>query len=184
MSKNEQTTFITELPIEPTEHSQSDDAFLAIEQLRHLVRLVEQSDVSELEIKHGKSEVRVRLRKAGFAEQVEFQATGEEEMSTSSQEADRAEQAHTTITAPLVGVFHFRSLSKEGRPLQIGDTVREGQPLGAIASLNVHSEVEAPVNGSIVEIFVDDSQPVEYGQPLVVIDSGHSTSAPARMLTR
>lgn len=182
LSKNEQTTFITELPIEPvkpSEHPQSEDEFLAIEQLQRLVSLIDQSDVSELEIKHGKK-VRVRLRKTGFGEQVEYQATQVEELSPSAQGSDRAEQAHTTIMAPLVGVFHLRSQSKEGRPLQVGDTVQEGQPLGAIASLNVHSEVEAPVTGSIVDIFVGDCQPVEYGQPLVVIDSGRSTSAPAR----
>jgi biotin carboxyl carrier protein len=53
----------------------------------------------------------------------------------------------------------------------VGDRVKVGQTLGTIQSLNVLNEVESLVAGRIIEIFVQEGQPVEYGQPLMTIDS-------------
>src|SRR5262249_55162837 len=75
------------------------------------------------------------------------------------------------VAAPLVGIFHFWAKPK-GTPLvSVGDSVKVGQRVGTIQSLNVLNEVETLVAGRVVEVLVQDGQPVEYGQPLMTIDS-------------
>jgi len=138
---------------------------ITIEQLHHLVRLIDQSDVAELEVKHVATNARVMLRKATPLESVAVQA----EVATLPEEAPSLrEQAHYTITAPLVGLFR-RSIAKASPLLIVGDNVKEGQHIGSIQSLNIPNEVEAPVTGRIIEILVEDNQPVEYGQPLLTL---------------
>ena len=55
--------------------------------------------------------------------------------------------------------------------IALGDRIRVGQLVGTIQSLNVLNEVESTIAGNVIEILAQDGQPVEYGQPLVVIDS-------------
>jgi len=75
------------------------------------------------------------------------------------------------VVAPLVGVFHSWAKPKGKPVVVVGDHVKIGQMVGTIQSLNVISEVESPVAGRVAELLVLDGQPVEYGQPLVVIDT-------------
>lgn len=62
-----------------------------------------------------------------------------------------------------------------GKPLvTVGATVREGQVVGAIEALQVYNEVEASSAGTVREILVEEGQPVEYGQPLLVVEPHHA----------
>lgn len=74
------------------------------------------------------------------------------------------------VTAPLVGLW-FPSLKAGQSPLvAVGDLVREGQVVGAIETLHVMNEVEAPMMGRVRAITVQSNQPVEYGQRLILLD--------------
>jgi acetyl-CoA carboxylase biotin carboxyl carrier protein len=85
--------------------------------------------------------------------------------------ADGAAAANRqSIVAPLVGLFHPWLKPRGGTLVAIGDSVKAGQLVGTIESLNVLNEVEAAVAGRIVEIHAQDGQPVEYGQVLVTIE--------------
>jgi len=75
------------------------------------------------------------------------------------------------VVATLVGIFHTWSRPKGNALVAVGDLVKIGQPVGTIQSLNVINEVESLVAGKVVEITVQDGQPVEYGQPLMIIDT-------------
>jgi len=65
----------------------------------------------------------------------------------------------------------FVVLLRDDRRQAVGDRVKEGQLVGTIESLNVFNEVESPVAGRVVEIFVQEGQPVEYGQLLMTVAS-------------
>ena len=69
--------------------------------------------------------------------------------------------ATLAITSPLVGVFH--------PAVQPGQQVQAGQPIGAIEALGMPTSVDAPQGGSVDQVLVEDGQPVEYGQPLLVL---------------
>lgn len=157
--------------IEPHPFEEEAD-YLSIEHLRHLIHVLDTSDVSEIEVKHAAQGTRLVLRKAlaanGTAQDdqvvISPQVQGEDVAS-----AD-AEKTHQAVVAPLVGIFH-PWIKPKGKPLvAVGDEVKVGQLVGAIQSLNIIYEVETHVGGRVVEIQVQDGQPVEYGQPLMMID--------------
>jgi biotin carboxyl carrier protein len=147
----------------PLEYMPAPEEFLSINELKRIVHMLEQSDVTELEVKSFGKQGRLVLRKANDAIQVSTQSTV---METATVEDD----ALYIITASLVGVFHHWSTSKERPLVAVGDKIKEGQHVGMIKALHIPSEVESPVAGRVVEFLVEDGQPVEYGQALIVID--------------
>lgn len=147
---------------------------MSIEQLRYLVDLLDHSDVSELELRRADEGISLVLRKVQGVEN-EDQRTGMPTEVTLVNSLLRpmtvpAETKHT-IVASLVGIFHRWSKPRGKTLVSIGDRVKAGQYVAAIESLAVINEVESPVAGRVVEILVQEGQPIEYGQPLMTIDS-------------
>lgn len=74
------------------------------------------------------------------------------------------------IKSPMVGTF-YRSASPDKPPfIKVGDTVDAGSPVCIIEAMKLFNEIESDVKGKIVKILVDDSSPVEYDQPLFLVD--------------
>lgn len=141
---------------------------ISIEQLRHLVRLLDKSDISEIEVKRAEEGTRLVLRKASTSEGSDLQILA---APVAAPEATAPAETKHTVTAPLVGIFHSWAKPR-GKPLvAVGDHVKVGQLLGTIQSLNVINEVESLVAGRVAEILIQDGQAVEYGQQLMIIDS-------------
>jgi len=145
----------------PAEH-------ISIAQLQQLVRLLDNSEVSEIEVKRVASGTRLVLRKARLAEAQMLFSTSIHEV-----EEDVVAPVETkhTVVAPLVGIFHSWAKPKGKALVSVGDRIKVGQLVGTIQSLNVINEVESALAGRIIELLVQDGQAVEYGQPLLVIDS-------------
>jgi acetyl-CoA carboxylase biotin carboxyl carrier protein len=145
---------------------------MSIEQLRRLVRLLDNSDVSELELKRPEEGTHLLLRKAtthaSNEHSVEQQYVPVPLHIPATIEPDKTEHK---VLAPLVGTFHTWAKPKGGSLVAVGDRVKAGQLVGTIESLNVLNEVESAVAGHVVEIFVQEGQPVEYGQVLMTIES-------------
>ncbi|GCE11728.1 acetyl-CoA carboxylase biotin carboxyl carrier protein [Tengunoibacter tsumagoiensis] len=145
---------------------------VGVEQLQRLVHLLDGSDVSEIEVKRVEEGMRLVLRKARAShagEGVSYLApvvADEEEL---TEEAPL--ESKYTVKASLVGIFHTWAKPKGKDMVTVGDPVKIGQVLGSIQSLNVLSEVESPVAGHVVEFLVQNGHAVEYGQPLLVIDT-------------
>ncbi len=152
-------------PLSHEEHDASDR--LSAEQLRRLVHLLDNSDVSEIEVKHAKEGTRLVLRKAKALEHSDLQTR--KPVSADLDLTPPVEAKHTVV-APLVGIFHTWARPRGGALVGSGDYVKVGQLVGTIQSLNVINEVESSVAGHVVEILVQDGEAVEYGQPLVVIE--------------
>ena len=152
------------------------DSVISIEQLQRLVRLLDQSSVSELELKHVEEGTRLVLRKARATENTESSngALPSIQLITpaATEESDSAPaEADHKIVSHQVGTFHVWARPRGGALVAVGDRVKEGQLVGTIESLNVFNEVESPVAGRVVEIFVQEGQPVEYGQLLMTVAS-------------
>ncbi len=76
------------------------------------------------------------------------------------------------ITSPMVGTF-YRASSPDAAPfIEEGDSVRKGQTLCIIEAMKMMNEIEAEVAGRVIKVLCENAQPVEYGQPLVVIEVG------------
>jgi acetyl-CoA carboxylase biotin carboxyl carrier protein len=75
-----------------------------------------------------------------------------------------------TITSPIVGTF-YRSPSPDADPyIEEGDSVRKGQVLCIVEAMKLMNEIESEVGGRVVKILVESAKPVEYGQPLFLIE--------------
>lgn len=144
---------------------------MSVEQIRGLVRLLDRSDVAELEVKSSVDDVHLVLRKIKGVEGIAVDGAQVAELSESSAvEVTEAGANKHTVTAPLVGVFHPWLKPRGGTLAAVGDHVKIGQLIGTIESLNVFNEVETSVAGRVVEIHVQDGQPIEYGQALLTIE--------------
>jgi len=150
------------------EERQSADE-ISSEQLQRIVHLLDKSDVSEIEVKRASSGMRLVLRKAKAAEGSNIQTAVP--LFVETEEPASPPDTRHTVTAPLVGIFHSWAKPRGAPLVSPGDNVTVGQRVGTIQSLNVLNEVETLVAGRIVEILVEDGHPVEYGQPLMTIDS-------------
>ena len=158
-----------------SENASQDDTtanVISIEQLQRLVRLLDNSDVSELELKRAGEGTHLVLRKAKVPDNNEHPV--ERQYVPASENIPVAEvpdkRLHKVL-AHLVGTFHTWAKPKGGALVAVGDRVKAGQLVGTIESLNVLNEVETTVAGHVVEILVQEGQPVEYGQVLMIIES-------------
>jgi len=139
------------------------------------VELAVQNDLAELEVEEDGLRVRVvRQRPAAAPGPGD---TGELSTAalTKAEAAGRAEATAAgfiTLEAPMVGTF-YRAPAPDADPfVREGDLVEEGQALCIIEAMKLMNEIEAKVAGRVAKILVDNGQPVEYGQPLFLIEPG------------
>ncbi|WP_456338815.1 acetyl-CoA carboxylase biotin carboxyl carrier protein [Fervidibacter sacchari] len=141
---------------------------LNMELLQELVNLVKNAQISELTVRVG--DWRVTIRKNPFPQPTptaSYAHRSEEQRSVTSEQRQET-SPYVAVTSNWVGIV--RRL-KNGKPLvQVGDNVKRGQTLCWVDSLGVQNEVRSPVAGRVVEIFVEDGQPVEFGQQLMLVE--------------
>jgi len=89
---------------------------------------------------------------------------------TSKPETTTEESQHITVKAPMIGTF-YRSSSPETPPfVNVGDTIKKGETLCIIEAMKLFNEIESEVSGKIVKVLVDDTTPVEFDQPIFLVD--------------
>ena len=145
-----------------------------LRKLKTLIDLVSESNISELEITE--AEGKVRIVKAGApavmaAPMVALApaAAAAAPLATPAVETP-AEPEGKVIKSPMVGTF-YRSASPGAEAFfEIGDTVKEGEPVCIIEAMKIMNEIEAEISGTIAQILVKNGQAVEFGQPLFVIE--------------
>ena len=145
---------------------------MTIADLRHLIALMQNSDIEEIAVERAADELLLRLRKpAPIVAPVEpAELDGFEVTEVAETAAHAAEEHVVEITAPLVGRFHLGTKPGATPLVAEGDVVRPGQAVGTIETLNLFNEVEAGEAGRVVEVVASEGQPVEYGQVLLKIE--------------
>ena len=149
-----------------------------LRKLKTLIDLVAESGIAELEITEGEGKVRI-VKFSQTLQPVAYHqpeagvaaapvAAAAPAAAPAAAEAAPVIQGHV-IKAPMVGTF-YRSSSPGAAPfIDVGATVKEGDPLCIIEAMKLLNEIEADKSGVIKEILVENGEPVEYGQPLFVI---------------
>ncbi len=154
-----------------------------IAKIRKLIRLIERSDVAEIEITEGDTTIRItRTPPAGHAAQTPASAAPAPSAASvpppaseaaSEPHAPAQEETETPeeyiVRAPMVGTF-YRAPSPDAEPfVKEGQRVKKGDVLCIIEAMKLMNEIEAEYDGVVEKILVENAQPVEYGQPLFVI---------------
>ena len=88
------------------------------------------------------------------------------EAATSASEEDQ----YITVKSPMIGTFYRRSAPDKDAFVEVGNSVGNGDVLCVIEAMKLFNEIESEVSGKIVKILVDDNSPVEYDQPLFLVD--------------
>lgn len=142
-----------------------------IRKVKKLIRLLEQSGISELEIKEGEESVRISRASLTAAPAVVMSpaqaATVEEKQSVVKEVVHEANTY--TVKAPMVGTFYRSPSPADPAFAEVGQKVKEGDVLCIIEAMKMFNRIEADKAGVIQSILVESGQPVEFDQPLLVI---------------
>ena len=157
-----------------------------IKDIQHLIKFVAKSGVQEVKLEV--EDVKITIKTGANPQKVEkdivhqIQTTPAVE-SVHSQvvtsietptpvPADKtdAENSLITIKSPIIGTFYRKAAPDKPAFVEVGDTVKDGDVLCVIESMKLFNEIESEISGTIVKILVDDASPVEFDQPLFVIN--------------
>lgn len=151
-----------------------------IKDLQNLIKFVSKSDVSEVKYKTKDFEINIKNPSIGdgvtyvqqavpVTQQVPVQQNvvdGAENTTTQTED----ESKFLTIKSPMIGTFYRRSSPDKDPFVNVGDNVSEGSVVCVIEAMKLFNQIESEIKGKIVKILVDDATPVEYDQPLFLVD--------------
>lgn len=140
--------------------------------IRKLADLLAESDLSEIEYSMGEQSIRVtRTRAAAGGAQV-VSMPSDSTAVVAPKTADTASDAQhpKAITAPMVGTAYMTPDPDAPPFVKVGDVVAEGQTLMIIEAMKVMNQIRAPRSGTITQVLVESGHPVEYGEPLMVLE--------------
>lgn len=147
-----------------------------LRKLKKLIDLVEESGISELELTEGEEKVRIsRAIAPTAAPAVQYVAApaaapaAAAPVSTAAPAAAVPELEGKVVKSPMVGTF-YRASSPDAKPfVDVGSSISAGETLCIIEAMKLLNEIESEHTGVIKKIFVENGQPVEYGEPLFLI---------------
>ena len=132
--------------------------------VQEVVELAAQHNLAELEVESGGTRIRVVRERSPIA--VAPPAAGQYAPPVETGASTKL----LTIEAPMVGTFYRASTPGADPFVNEGDVVKEGQVLCIIEAMKLMNEIEARVGGRIAKVMVENGQPVEFGQPLFLIE--------------
>ncbi|HXS58419.1 MAG TPA: acetyl-CoA carboxylase biotin carboxyl carrier protein [Hanamia sp.] len=156
-----------------------------IKQIQELVRLVNKSNIGELSIEKDNFKITIKQKKEAaqhYGSPVIQQAPSVQQSGSSAPislpavapEKPAADSAKTenllTIKSPMIGTFYRQAGPDKPLFVSVGDTVEPGQVVCIIEAMKLFNEIESEVSGKIVKILVEDASPVEFDQPLFLVE--------------
>ena len=152
-----------------------------IKQIQELVKLVNKSNIGELSIEKSDFKITIKQKKdpvqnflaAGPQPTLSLPAQPSPALQTPSDNntaSKEKEENLLTIKSPMIGTFYRQS--GPGKPLliNVGDEVIQGKVVCIIEAMKLFNEIESEVSGKIVKVLVDDASPVEFDQPLFLVE--------------
>ena len=142
--------------------------------IQELAELLAENELTEISVKHGEKEVVIK-KGGGVLMSPPPVAPAAVTVSAPSTTAETLictpmEKKGKPITSPMVGTF-YKAPSPDAEPfVKVGSTVEEGKVVCIIEAMKLMNEIEADASGKIVEICVEDGQPVEFGQVLMYVE--------------
>ena len=150
---------------------------MELEELKELMSLLKDTDITELFIE--KDGVKVKIRRGKFSSHFDVPQSihhvrkyePREEGILPEQSAKRELEVNLfTVTSPIVGTF-YSSPTPESEPfVEVGAKVKKGQTICIIEAMKLMNEIESEIDGVVVRVLVDNGHPVEYGEPLFLLE--------------
>ena len=153
-----------------------------LRKIKKLMELLEESGIAEIEVKEGEESIKLSRNISSTTNmqvpQIIQQPVQTSQPPTNQQTSDIGTNAvdnlknekRNTVNSPMVGTF-YASASPESKPfVTIGQSVKKGDTLCILEAMKMMNQVQAESDGKIVEILVDNAEPVEFDQPLFVLE--------------
>lgn len=155
-----------------------------IKEIQNLIKFVAKSGASEVKLEM--DDIKITIRTGGddrgeamtYVQQVpmstpvsqvpQTQATSQEPVAAAPVIDENSK--YVTIKSPIIGTFYRKASPDKPVFVEVGKTIKEGDVLCVIEAMKLFNEIESEISGKIVKILVDDSSPVEYDQPLFLVD--------------
>lgn len=144
-----------------------------LKDIKAVLKLIQETDVEEIEVEQDGRRVRIRRRGAQAAVPTPSPIPSlpiPQVAAVESAPEIRAATNLLTVESPMVGTFYRASTPGADAYVQVGDKVEKGTVLCLIEAMKLMNEIEAEVSGAVHSILVENAQPVEYGQPLFLIE--------------
>ncbi len=147
-----------------------------IRKIKKLIDLIEESDIAEIEISEGEESVRISRYSAQAP--VQYAATpaapapvvvAAAPAAAATAPAEEKISGHV-VKSPMVGTFYRSASPGSAAFVELGQSVSVGQTLCIIEAMKILNQIEADKSGKIKQILVENAHPVEYGQPLFIIE--------------
>lgn len=159
---------------------------MKIEDIRELIQLMKENQIGEIDIQSEGERIRLKSQQhlanllqahaplpqvhVGQAPPERMQLMGPEQPAPAEPAPAEETEAGEVITSPIVGIFYASSSPEKPPFVQVGDTVDEETVVCIIEAMKVMNEIKAEMRGKVRKVYVENGQPVEYGQPLFLID--------------
>jgi acetyl-CoA carboxylase biotin carboxyl carrier protein len=161
---------------------------MKLTEIQDLIKFVSKSGVSEVELETKEIKIVIRTPKSGqpvIMQQAPMMAApiaqapvapaaapaapaaGDNKANTNSGSDD---SKYVTIKSPMIGTFYRSSGPDKAAFVSVGDDITAGKPVCIIEAMKLFNEIESDIKGKIVKVLVDDATPVEYDQPLFLVD--------------
>ena len=153
-----------------------------LRKIKKLMELLEESGIAEIEVKEGEESIKLS-RNISSSTNMQVPQIIQQPVQTSQPPANQQasdmganavdnlkKEKRNTVNSPMVGTF-YASASPESKPfVTIGQSVKKGDTLCILEAMKMMNQVQAESDGKIVEILVDNAEPVEFDQPLFVLE--------------
>jgi len=156
-----------------------------IKEIQNLIKFVAKSGVSEVKIEDDDFKITIKnkpeyvttlptevqtvsVQSAAAPAAIPAQAPATPVQAAPTNEPD--ESKYVTIKAPIIGTFYRRPAPDKEPFVKVGDTIKEGDVVCIIEAMKLFNEIESEVSGKIVKILVEDATPVEFDQPLFLVE--------------
>lgn len=160
--------------VKPSQTSEAVDKAL----IRELAQLLTETDLSEIEIEN--SDIRVRVARTTHSmapipvqsvitESQTQHSTGKTSSGNSDKTSDPGHHPGA-VNSPMVGTAYLAPEPGAIRFVKVGDQITEGQTIMIVEAMKTMNQIPSPKAGTIVSVLVEDGQPVEFGEPLVIIE--------------
>ena len=161
---------------------------MEFKQIQELIKIINKSNISELSVEEGDFKITIKQAQTSETQYVAVQAPSMPMQQATMQAAPQpaalaaaqatpqpAAQAAVndkliTVKSPMIGTFYRSSAPDKPPFVNVGDDIKQGQVVCIIEAMKLFNEIESELSGKIVKVLVDDASPVEYDQPLFLVE--------------
>jgi acetyl-CoA carboxylase biotin carboxyl carrier protein len=157
-----------------------------IKEIQNLIKFVAKSGASEVKLEM--EDIKITIKTGSETGDVTYVSQAAPMQMTSPQQGqapaapvssdapaappatDVSENKYITVKSPIIGTFYRKASPEKPTFVEVGDSIKEGDTLCIIEAMKLFNEIESEVSGTIVKVLIDDSSPVEFDQPLFLVD--------------